>query len=312
MPADPELRLSVGLPQLLHQVGPDGLARYAERAEELGFAGLWTLESSLGGGTAHAPVVDGLATLAFAAAVTRRVRLGIAVIVLPRRNPLQLARELASLDVLSGGRLIVGVGVGGADPGLEQLDLPVGRRGRRTAEGVEVLRALWANGDGSYQGELYRFAGVRAEPKPVQRPGPPVWFGGSQPAALRRAARLGDGWIGGGASSTEDFVDTAALMHQALRAARRDPGEFAIAKRAYISVAETEREARIRLAAVLDPMYGAPGMAERCGVCGPPEQCAEEVRRLHAAGAHEVVLTPLQAPLAQLEELARVAELARR
>jgi len=303
----PALRVSVALPQLLAKDHPRLLADYARRAEELGFSGLWTLDSAPGGPTWRAPILDGLHTLSSVAAVTREIELGIAVIVLPRRSPVLLAKQLATIDQLSAGRLVVGVGLGGSDQALEGLGIPTGRRVRRLVEGVEVLRALWADGEADYEGELYRFSGLALEPTPVQRPGPPVWFGGGAQPALRRAARMGDGWIGSGSSSPEDFLAQIAMLREELAAAGRDRTAFATAKRVYIAVGDDERQATEQLAAVLDPMYGRPGMAERCGVCGPPELCVERLGALVDAGAGELLLHPLHDPRGQLEALAEVA-----
>jgi alkanesulfonate monooxygenase SsuD/methylene tetrahydromethanopterin reductase-like flavin-dependent oxidoreductase (luciferase family) len=200
------------------------------------------------------------------------------------------------------------VGLGGSDEGLDALGLSTGRRVRRMTEGVEVLRALWANAEADYEGELYRFTGLRLEPKPAQRPGPPLWFGGGAPPALRRAARMGDGWIGSGSSSPEDFLGQIAALDGELEAAgRAGDSSFAKAKRVYIAVGEDEESATARLAAVLEPMYGRPGLAQRCGVCGPPDSCVERLRALAAAGAGELLLHPLDDPLGQLDGLAEIA-----
>ena len=284
-------RFSVGLPQLVDD--PDVVVPYAQRAEALGFAGLWALDSAVGGPTGHATTLDGLQLLAQAAAVTRAPRLGIAVIVITRRNPALLAKELASLDRLSGGRLTVGVGIGSSQPPPPALGFPTGGRARQLREAVETMRALWTD----------TLDGARVEPKPLQQP-LPVWFGASAPPALRRAARMADGWIGGGSSSADDFVGHVELLRGALT---RD--DFAIAKRVYIAVEDTEALARERLTPVLDGMYDAPGITDRVAVCGPPERCAEELRRLIAAGAQELVLNPLYGYAEQLERLADVARL---
>ena len=305
------LRISVGLPQLLPGDEADVVLRYAGRAEELGFSGLWSLDAVPGAATARVPLLDGLHVLTAAAAVTRAIGLGIAVLVLPARNPAQLARELATIDRLSGGRLVVGVGVGRREPTAAGLGLPAEHRARRLREGVEVLRALWADGEATYDGEHYRFADLRIEPKPVQRPGPPIWFGAGSPPALRRAARLGDGWLGAGSSTSATFPAQVGILTAALRAAGRDPGAFPIGKRVYIAVEDTERRARERLTAVLDGMYDAPGLTARVAVCGPPEACAAQLRDLTAAGARVLLLNPMYDHLEQLEALAAVAALVR-
>ena len=306
-----ELRFSVGLPQLLYDEAPDVVSRYAVRAEELGFARLWSLDSVPGSATSRVPLLEGLHVLTTAAGVTRAIGLGIAVIVLPARNAVVLARELATIDRLSGGRLVVGVGVGRKEPTAAGLGLPTGHRARRLGEGVEVLRALWADGRAAYDGEFYRFAGVTLEPKPVQRPGPPVWFGAGSPPALRRAARLGDGWLGAGSSPAAAFPEQMRILVDALRETGRDPDAFPIGKRVYTAVEDTEQRARERLTPILDGMYDAPGLTERVAVCGPPEACAEQVRDLAAAGARELLLHPMYGYLEQLEALATVAALVR-
>jgi probable F420-dependent oxidoreductase len=303
--------ISVGLPQLLRDQAPDVVWRYAVRAEELGFARLWSMDSVPGSATSRVPMLDGLHLLTTAAAVTGAIGLGVAIVVLPARNPAQLARELATIDRLSGGRLIVGVGVGRKDPAAAGLGLPTGSRARRLREGVEVMRAVWADGAATYEGELYRFADLTLGPKPVQRPGPPVWFGAGSPPALRRAARIGDGWLGAGSSPSAAFPEQRQILVDALREAGRDADAYPTGKRVYIAVEDTEQAARERLTPILDGMYAAPGLTERVAVCGPPERCAEQLRELAAAGADELLLNPMYDHLDQLEALATVAALVR-
>src|SRR5262249_37887461 len=144
-----------------------------------------------------------------------------------------------------------------------------------------------------YEGELYSFSGAKVEPKPLQRPGPPVWFGAGREPALRRTARLADGWIGAGSSSAEDFARQVPIVRDALVAAGRAPERFPLAKRVYVAVEPDEGVARRRMSAVLDEMYGWPGLADRCAVCGPPERVAETIRAIMDAGAGEIMLNPL-------------------
>src|SRR5689334_353094 len=185
-------RFSVGLPHSFDGRDPRPLGIYAARAETLGFSGLWTLDSAVGGPTSRTPLLDGLQLLTYAAAVTREIRLGVAVIVMGRRQPVLLAKEMASLDRLSGGRLTVGVGLGApAGEKVAALGFPVDRPVRRLVEGVEIMRAVWSSDAARHEGELYRFADVDVQPKPRYRPGPPIWFGAGREPALRRAARLG-------------------------------------------------------------------------------------------------------------------------
>jgi probable F420-dependent oxidoreductase len=295
-------RYTVGLPQTIS--GPE-IVRFARRAEELGFAGLWTMDSAIGGATGHNPQLDGLQVLSFAAGVTDTIRLGIAVIVLPRRNPLMLARELATIDRLSGGRLEVGVGLGAADEELAtQLGFPAGLRVRRLTESVEILRAVWTQREATYDGEFHRFERLHLEPKPLQQPHPPIWVGASGERALRRAVRIGDGWFGSGSSSVDDFIARARIVREAVEEAGRDPATFPIAKRVYLDVGETNR-----LAESIDAMYSADGLGAHVAVSGPPEHIAEQLARLEQTGAQELLLNPLHDHFEQLEALAEIVGL---
>jgi probable F420-dependent oxidoreductase len=302
-------RISVALPQLVRGEAPDVVSRYAARAEELGFAGLWSLDSVPGSATSRVPLLDGLHLLTTAAATTETIGLGIAVVVLPARNPAQLAKELATVDQLSGGRLTVAVGIGRKEPSAAGLGLPTGHRGHRLEEGVEVLRALWADGAATHEGELYSFERLLIEPKPVQRPGPPLWFGAGSPPALRRAARIGDGWLAAGSSPTALFAENLRIVEDALREFGRDPDTFSVGKRVYLAVEDTQQRARERLTPVLDGMYDNPGLTERVAVCGPVEVCAAQLRDLVAAGARELLLHPMYDYLGQLERLAEIRSL---
>jgi probable F420-dependent oxidoreductase len=296
------VRYSIGLPQTLP--APD-VTRFAGRAEELGFTGVWTMDSAIGGATGHNPTLDGLHLLSYAAAVTESIGLGIAVIVLPLRNPLLLARELATIDRLSSGRLTIGVGLGVSDDErAARLGFPSGRPVRRLVENVEVLRAAWTQPEADFDGELYRFTGLPLEPKPAQQPHPPIWIGARTERALRRAVRIGDGWIGSGSSSVDDFISQSATVREAVAASGRDPAMFPIAKRVYVAVGDGKP-----LQEGLDAMYGWPGLGARVAVSGSPDQIAEQLTRLCDAGAQELLLNPLHDHFEQLEALAEVAGL---
>jgi probable F420-dependent oxidoreductase len=291
--ADPP-RFALDLPQR----GDAGLvARVAARAEELGYDGLWAMDNVLPAQRQLAP----LPLLAFAAAHTSRIRLGIAVFVLPHYNPALLARELAALDHLCSGRLDVGVGLGRRQPDLVGLGYPDDRPLRRLSEGIGVLRALWSEERASFDGEVWRFQDRAMEPKPLQQPHPPIWLGVGGPQGLRVAARLGDAWIGAGSSSSEQFLERAALLRAELHEAGRDPDSFPVAKRVYLAVGPSLEQARAALAPVLDGMYGAPGLTERVAVYGPPEHCAEQLRALVEGGARLLVLNPAHDPEGQLD-----------
>jgi probable F420-dependent oxidoreductase len=301
----PTTRFSIGLPTAVNAP----LATFARRAEELGFWSAWAVDHAVGEEHAEDPSLDPLHVMTHVAAVTTRLRVGVAVLILPRRNPAQLARDLATMDVLSGGRITVGVGLGGKDPGAAAFGFQLGMRAKQFVEGIGVMRALWAEGAASYRGDLYSFTGAHLQPKPVQRPHPPILIGARTPAALQRAAHIGDGWIGAGSSTREDFAGQTRVLRDALASAGRNAAQFPLAKRVYIAVEDDARIALARLAPLLDHVYRKPGTAERVAVYGSPSECAGHLHELMELGATELVLNPLYDELEQMEKLARVVEM---
>ena len=192
-------------------VEPAVLRAVAIAAERLGFATLWAPEhvvlvehyaskypysSGQFPGGSKIVIGDPFTTLAYAAACTTTIRLGTGICLVPEHNPLVLAKTAATLDVLSGGRFILGAGVGWLAEEFAALGIPFERRGARTREYIDVMRRLWTEETSAHQGEFAQFEGVSSYPKPAQAGGIPVWFGGESAAALRRVAEYGDGWIG--------------------------------------------------------------------------------------------------------------------
>lgn len=311
MTPDRPPRFSIGLPQLLDGRDPALLLRLAQRAEELGFAGLWTIDNAAGGPTAARPVLDAVHALTYVAGATSTIRLGTAVLVLPRRQPVLLAKELATLDQLSGGRLTVGVGRGRDDASVGELGFPTDRPFGRLVEGVSVMRAAWNAPVVEHDGSVWSFSGARVEPKPLQPGGPPIWFGASGPKSIERTAALANGWIGAGASTAEDFANQTRMLDGALRRAGREPADFPQAKRVYIAVEPRADDAAGRIGTAIDGLYGSAGLAERVAVSGTAAECAAALAGLADAGADELILTPLYDHARQLEGLAETADLVR-
>ena len=183
---------------------PAVAAKVAVAAEAAGFESLWTGEHVVlpdpqvppSPSPPATPILDPAVTLAFLAAHTRTIRLGTGIIILPQRNPLVLAKELASLDVLSKGRLIFGIGVGYLKPEFDALGIPFAEKGARSEEYLAAMLALWTMAKPAFEGRFVSFAGIQAMPQPVQKPHPEIVFGGHTPGAFRRAARLAKGWYG--------------------------------------------------------------------------------------------------------------------
>ena len=185
--------------------GPADTVRLARLAEELGFDSVWAGEHVVLP-SPHAPpapmqptdpILDPLVHLAFVAAATERIELATGIIILPQRNPLVLAKQIASLDVLSGGRLLIGIGVGYLEPEMTAIGAPMNDRGRRSDDYVAAMRAIWTQpGPVSFDSSTYHYGGIDAHPRPVQAGGPRIVIGGHTPAAYRRAVRSGNGWYG--------------------------------------------------------------------------------------------------------------------
>ncbi|MGH8059815.1 MAG: TIGR03619 family F420-dependent LLM class oxidoreductase [Candidatus Entotheonellia bacterium] len=175
------------------------MVRLATRAEELGYDSVWASDHIFNVGhvferIGDRPYYDPLTILSYVAAVTRRIRLGTSVLVLPYHHPMRLAKAAATLDVLSGGRVILGVGVGGVEQEFDALGTSYAERGAITDETIAILQALWTQPVPRHEGRFYRFSGMPFSPKPLQKPHIPLIIGGATRAAIRRAARVGNGW----------------------------------------------------------------------------------------------------------------------
>ncbi|KAE8765558.1 TIGR03619 family F420-dependent LLM class oxidoreductase [Georgenia thermotolerans] len=207
---------------------PDNIATVARRAEELGYASLWTFQRLLDPERRRLPpvyasVLDPVVALGFAAAVTERVRLGTAIVNMPFVAPVLLAKQMATLDVLSGGRLDVGLGLGWEPEEFEAAGTPMERRGARAEEYLACLRALWGPDPVEFNGEFYRVPRSDVRPKPVQRPTPPLLLGASAPRALARVGRLADGWISSSRADPAALGESIEQVRAGARAAGREP-----------------------------------------------------------------------------------------
>ena len=213
-----------------HLVDGEALAKVASAAEQAGFESLWTAEHVVLPDPQVPPsplppdarLLDPAVALGYVAAVTTEIKLGTGIIILPQRNPLVLAKELASVDVLSGGRTIFGIGVGYLQPEFEAIGIPMEDRGARATEYIEAMRSIWNDEDPSYSGEFVSFSGVKAYPQPVQRPGPPVVMGGHSKPAWRRAVTHCEGWYGFMLNPEATAENLAGLAHAEQQCDRPD------------------------------------------------------------------------------------------
>jgi probable F420-dependent oxidoreductase len=292
----------VGIPQTwtAGQVDRMRIRRFLERAEALGFESAWVVEQTLGA----IPNLEPVELLAWAAAVTERIRLGTAVLLTPIRSPVHLAKSLATVDQLSAGRLDVGVGLGGNAKAYPAYGITAARRVARFNEGIQLMRALWTEPRVTFRGEFWQLENAAMEPKPLQRPHPPLWLGAHHPDALRRTVRWGHGFMGAGSASTATFAREMETVRGFLVEAGRDPATLDVGKRVYVAVDRDRDRAGRRLTEWFGAFYGRPELAAEVSVWGSADQCVAGLRAVAAAGARLLMLNPVFDELEQLEELA--------
>lgn len=298
------------------------MGAYLRRAEDLGFESAVTIDHLLLTPPAYACTwLEAMTLLAALAGITRTIRLGTMVLVLPLRNPVYFAKEWATLDLLTGGRTILGLGVGWHEEEFALMGVPYRERGPRTGEAIEVLKALWAGDDVTYEGKFYRFRNLTIDPKPVQTPHPPIWIGGgTQPSekvygqtvpnidpVLRRIARYADTWVPHSSATPEMVKGDWAKVQRFAREHGRDPGRIGRVYSNFVWVLKPGEK----------PETAAPHFKVYSGMdldywrtyylLGTAEEVADRISARIAAldgGVDQIVLNPLNWNLEQLELIA--------
>jgi probable F420-dependent oxidoreductase len=296
------VRFAISIPQYARDGRFDEAAfrAHLRRVEELGvFEGGWVQEQVIGA----AGSLAALQTLTYAAACTERLRLGCAVFILPLHNPLHLAKAISTLDCLSQGRVEVGVATGGPHRPFAAFGVDPDRPVARFNEALALMKSCWTDAQIDFDGEFWTLQGATMEPKPVQKPYPPIWFGGNAPAGMRRAARYGDGFMGAGSQTTPRYAEQVALVKEELAVQERDVERFRFGKRVYVHVDDDPAVARRRLEEALRHHYGGGEWSEHM-VAGPPEECIAGLRAVADAGAELILLNPLTEDERQVERLA--------
>jgi probable F420-dependent oxidoreductase len=271
------MRMGFGVPVSGSWATPDNQVRVVGRAEELGYHTAWTFQRLLvparpnarAGAAVYRSVHDPIVSLAFLAGRTSRIRLGLAVVNVPFFAPALLAKQLTTLDAVAGGRLDVGLGIGWMAEEYQAVGLPMARRGARAEEFLRALRALWSDEPVEFHGRFYDIPPARMQPKPVQRPHPPLLLGGSAEPALRRAGRLADGWISASTADLTRLGDMIAVVKRAAREAGRDSDALRFVCRGVV---------RVRPA----------GAAERPPLSGSVEEIRGDFDGLRAQGVTEL------------------------
>src|SRR3984957_760017 len=296
------MRFAISIPQYAPDSRFDdrALRAYRDRVEELGrFESAWVQEQVIGAAGSVAP----LQMLTYAAACTEQLRLGCAVFVLPLHNPVHLAKAISSLDCLSHGRVEVGVATGGRGRPFEAFGVDADKPVARFNEALALMKACWTEPEINFDGEFWKLQGASMEPKPVQKPYPPVWFGGSAPAGMRRAVRHGDGFMGAGSQTPAQFAEQVKVVREELTAQGREPDTFRIGKRVYVHVENDAALGRQRLDDALTRHYGRGGWSEHI-LAGPAEACTAGIRAVADAGAELILFNSLVDDEQQLERLA--------
>ena len=314
MPLVLEDRLQVGLQTILRRTEPatgpwlpriDELVSLVQLVDRSGYDSLW-----VGDHIAFAiPVLDPLVLLAQAAVASRRLLLGTGVYLLPLRHPGPVAKQVATLDHLSEGRLIFGIGVGGEFPKEYALaGVPIGERGARLGEAITVLRKLWTGEPVAHEGRFYPFPEVHMLPPARQVGGPPIWCGGRSEGALKRTGRLADGWISY-VVTPEMYAKSLAAIADAAHAAGRSGARFGTGHLLFTRLDTTYEKALDAATETLSVRYAMDfrKAAQRYCALGPPAQIAERIREFHAAGVRHLVLDlvgPYEERDAQIEQVA--------
>jgi len=297
------------IPQVFLDGKPDMalVRRCLALGERLGYASAWVQDQVAG----DVPLHESLTLMSYAAALTERVRLGVSVLVFPIRHPVHVAKIVSTLDNLSGGRIDLGIGLGHVmAPGFfatYSVDnrVAVGRLN----EGVAIMKLLWTKTATDFAGRHYQLKDVHLEPKPLQKPYVPLWFGGQHPDALRRAVRHGDWYACAGPNSTRDFAGFLRQIRRFCDEEGRDPATLPVSKRVYLAIDSDAARAKRGL----DEFFGAryPWQIQRspnfvADICywGSPAQVAAGLAEVVKTGANQIILNPLWDFEEQIEALA--------
>ena len=273
------------------------------QAETLGYDSLWLQERIISEFTMLEPVT----LLSYVAAITTNLTLGSSVLLLPLRNPLQLAKAYSTLDVMSGGRAVLGVGLGGGHLGSHEDVFGYSREGRvtRFTEAVQIMKLLWSEPRASFRGRYWNFKDISMEPKPMQKPHLPVIFGGHHENALRRAVRYADGWMGAGSSSSASFTRESIRIRDFLDQAKRDPATFHFAKRVYLAVDNDKARGERRIREWFAKRYKNADLGPKVSIWGSSVECTEKIQTLGDAGAQQIIFNPMFDEMEHLEICAK-------
>ena len=274
-------------------------------ADRIGLDSLW-----VGDHVAFAiPILDPLMQLAQASVLSDRLMFGTSVYLLPLRHPTAVAKQVATLDLLSSGRLVFGVGVGGEFPNeYSACGVPVKERGARLSEGIEVLRKLWSGDEVSHEGRFYPFENVQMLPKPMQAGGPPIWCGGRSEAALRRAGRMADGYVSY-VVTPDMFRSSLEIIEQSAEQAQREITQFDTAHLLFFRIDDSFETSWDIATEHLSERYASDfrNPAKKYCALGRPEDLAETINAFREAGVRHLIMDAVSPPDQRHEQIERFA-----
>lgn len=292
-------KFGVAIPQKF----PDGvvdtgyIADFLVRLEELEYDSAWVGEGVFG----RVPNLEPIPLLSYAAALTSKVRLGVSAMTSAFWNPIFLAKAVASLDQLSNGRFILGVTVGVHREHYPAFGIRPEDRLARFVEGLALMKELWTKDRVTFKGKFWEMEGVSISPRPAQKPHVPVWFGSRALPALRRSVKSGDGWMGSGATSTEEFREHVCILRGFMKDEGKSQDQFPLSKRVYVALDANKSRALHKIEEMMDFIYGDPTLASKVAVYGDREEVAEGLREVMAEGIDLVLLAPAFDPKGQAE-----------
>ena len=279
----------------------DQFARFFSASEELGFESLWFTDRIFH----RINILDPFTLMTCAAATTSKIRLGTAVILFALRHPVLMAKTTATLDYLSGGRLTLGISLGGRDEEFDHLGVPINRRVSRFNEGLEVMRKLWAEEKVTFHGRYYNLDEASVQPKPSRNGSMPVILGGRSDAVLKRSGESTDGWVAGSTGDAEAFAGAWRTVREHGAAAGKDPDSLESGKLIYITTGPDRERCKAQLSASLQAYYGPQYDVEANCAFGPPEECAAKIQPFIDADAKTVMLGPCDTDVEQLKLIAQ-------
>ena len=271
------------------------IRRFITKVEALGFDGIWVEDLP----PRDFPWMEPISLLTYAAGLTSSITLGTNILITPLRDPVLLAKTLSTLDQLSNGRLILGIGMGGTGMQYEQYGVASDRLVGRFLESFRIINRLWSEPSVSYKGDVWHFENLCMEPKPIQDPRPPIWFGALHPDAIKRSVRYGDGWIGSASKPLDLFRKDVGRIMQFLEQMGRERSDFTIARQLRLAIDKNRGRAEARMQHYLTSVYDRwstkPGISQEReqSIFGSPDECVHRLSEFVTAGVDVLIFQPV-------------------